>query len=198
VAAGLIRYIRKQGLNGGPFARGTKRLKNPYPRWLATVMLVGFWAVLLAAVSLLEIWPPFLLFWLLPMITSFSFFMRLREIAHHSNAPDDGDLTNSRVFRCHPVVEACVFPYGQAYHLTHHLFGMLPHYRAAKAHDVLMRYPPYRTHAVVCRGYFVRTPGTNGPTVLDVLAAVHPGRGPNGERLGDTARAVMHPVEEAA
>ena len=32
------------------------------------------------------------------------------------------------------------------------------------------RYRPYRERVTVCRGYFFRTRGTAGPSVLDVLA----------------------------
>ncbi len=70
------------------------------------------------------------------------FLMQLREIAHHSNAPDDEDLTNSRIFDVNPLVSGSVFPYGQAFHVTQHMFAMLPHYRIAKAHEVRMRYRP--------------------------------------------------------
>jgi fatty acid desaturase len=96
--------------------------------------------------------------------------MQLREIAHHSNAPDDGDLTNARVFEVNSLLNCCVFPYGQAFHLTHHLCAMVPHYRLAEAHALLARYRPYREQVVVCRGYFFRRVGTDGPSVLDLLA----------------------------
>ena len=97
----------------------------------------------------------------------------------------------------HPVLSACVFPYGQAFHLTHHLVSMVPHHRVAEADAILRRYPPYRDGVVVCRGYFWRTPGTDGPSVLDELAdrrstAVppwHVGCTPNPSiRPGPTAR----------
>ncbi|HEY2786414.1 MAG TPA: fatty acid desaturase [Fimbriiglobus sp.] len=183
----LVRYVLGQGHNAGVFARGSKVLRNAYPLWLAVTMLVVFWAVILGTIYVVTGGRAFLLFWCVPLLTSYSFFMQLREIAHHSNAPNAGDLTNSRVFRIHPLLNACVFPYGQDFHLTHHLFGILPHYHAAEAHAVLMRYPPYRENVVICRGYFSRTPGTTGPSVLDVLSGprhesvpvrLHPRAGP--------------------
>ena len=40
------------------------------------------------------------------------------------------------------------------------------------AHEVMMRYPPYRDEVVVCNGFFVKAdPASDEPTVLDVLAA---------------------------
>lgn len=143
-----------------------------------------YWLGLLTAVHAADAWPVFWLFWVVPLLTVYPFLMQLREIAHHMNAPDDGDLTNSRVFQVHPILEAAVFPYGQAFHLTHHLFAMIPHYRVAEAHAILQRYRPYREQVVVCRGYFFRTPGTAGPSVLDLLARpnelpAHTWRGPS-------------------
>ena len=130
----------------------------------------AYWLTVLAAVHLGQAWPLFGLFWVVPLLTAYPLLMQLREIAHHSNAPDDGDLTNSRVFRVHPLWSACVFPYGQAFHLTHHLFAMIPHYRVAEAHALLSRHKPYREQVVVCHGYFFRRRGTPGPSVLDLLA----------------------------
>ena len=130
----------------------------------------AYWLTVLAAVHLGQAWPLFGLFWVVPLLTAYPLLMQLREIAHHSNAPDDGDLTNSRVFRVHPLWGACVFPYGQAFHLTHHLFAMIPHYRVAEAHALLSRHKPYREQVVVCHGYFFRRRGTPGPSVLDLLA----------------------------
>jgi fatty acid desaturase len=122
-------------------------------------------------------WPIFWLFWVVPLLTAYPFYMQLREIAHHGNAPDDGDLTNSRVFRVHPLLASVVFPYGQAFHLTHHLFAMVPHYRVAEAHAVLTRHPPYRENVIVCQGFFFRRRGTAGPSLLDLLAG-DPGPSP--------------------
>jgi fatty acid desaturase len=131
-------------------------------------------------------WPIFFLFWVLPLLTFYPMLMQLREIAHHANAPDAGDLTNSRVFRVHPVLRFCVFPYGQDFHLTHHLFMSVPHFRIAEADRLLRRWPPYRDRVVVCQGYFFRRPGAEGPSLLELLArpapqplgAVAPGRWP--------------------
>lgn len=115
-------------------------------------------------------WPVFFLVWVIPLLTSYAFYMQLREIAHHSNAPDEGEFRHSRNFHCNPIFNWAVFPYGQDYHLTHHVFGLMPHYNLAKAHEILMRYAPYREQAVACYGYFSPRLGRKGPTVLDVLS----------------------------
>ena len=72
-----------------------------------------------------------ILLWLVPLQTSFMFFMFLRDVYQHSNA-DDGRLTNSRVFFTDPFTRWAVFVYGQDMHIPHHLFPAVPHYRLRK------------------------------------------------------------------
>lgn len=191
----LIRYILHQGLNAGIFAPMERPLKNPYPLWVAGAMLALFWAALFTATAFTGTFTPLILFWIVPLLTTFPFLMQLREIAHHSNAPDGGDLTNSRIFLVHPLLRWSVFPYGQEYHLTHHLFGRLPHYHAAEAHSILLRYPPYRENAVVCTGYFLG--GSNGVSVLDVVSRPRRTSGLPGLRAGHPEVAREQPTHHA-
>ncbi|MEO6811176.1 MAG: fatty acid desaturase [Isosphaeraceae bacterium] len=166
----ILSYLfgRAKAANLGSGQRGP--LRAVYRVRVARCLRGAYWLSVLTTVHLLRAWPLFWLFWVVPLLTVYPFLMQLREIAHHCNAPDDGDLTNSRVFYVHPLLAFCVFPYAQGFHLTHHLFAKVPHYRAAEAHAILLRYRPYREQVVVCRGYFFRTRGTGGPSVLDVLS----------------------------
>lgn len=119
------------------------------------------------------LWAPgyFVLLWLTPMFTSFSFFMILRQLVQHGNG-DRGWLTNTRIFFVNPVINFCVFPMGQDYHLPHHMYASVPHYRLKELHQLLLEYAEYRDQAVVVQGYFLpkHHPPTH-PTVLDVMAA---------------------------
>ena len=123
-----------------------------------TTYLTGYWAAAF-----------FFVLWLVPLFTSFSFFMILRQLVQHGNG-DRGWLTNTRVFLVHRCINFAVFPIGQDYHLPHHLFASIPHYRLRQLHEVLLEYPEYREQAVVVEGYFLPShrPPT-APTVLDVL-----------------------------
>lgn len=111
----------------------------------------------------------YILLWLVPIFTSFSFFMILRQLVQHGNG-DRGWLTNTRIFFVNPFIRFAVFPIGQDYHLPHHLFASIPHYRLKALHEALMQCEEYQKQAVVVDGYF--SPPTNPPkhpTVLDVL-----------------------------
>jgi fatty acid desaturase len=165
----LWTYLFSQARNANATA-GQPEMRTVYRFRVGRCLRGAYWLTVLTAVHLAGLWPIFWLFWVLPLLTVYPFFMQLREIAHHSNAPDDGEFTNSRIFRVNPIVRACVFPYGQDFHLTHHLFAMLPHYRMAEAHTILMNHRPYREQVVICQGFFFRTPGTDGPSILDVLS----------------------------
>ena len=107
--------------------------------------------------------------WVVPLLTAFPLYMVLRQIVQHGNG-DRGWLTNSRVFLCHPFINFAVFPLGQDYHLPHHMFSTIPHYRLRELHELMAEIPEYRDQATVVEGYFWPThqPQTL-PTVVDVL-----------------------------
>jgi fatty acid desaturase len=150
-------------------------VKSDIPmRWQNTLRLV-FMTLLATAVAWATVWTGrpvwlyFFLLWLVPLGTSFSFFMILRQIVQHGNA--DGErYTNTRVFHVHPLISMSVFPIGNDYHLPHHLFPMVPHFNLRKLHALLLEKESYRREAVLVEGYFIpkERPRTN-PTVLDVM-----------------------------
>lgn len=115
----------------------------------------------------------YVLFWILPLVTSFTFFMILRQLVQHGNA-DRGWLTNTRVFDTHPFIRFAVFPMGQDYHLPHHMYATVPHFRLHKLHELLSRCPEYRQAAITVDGYFShRHQPAHGPTVLEVLGPAY-------------------------
>ncbi len=193
----LLRYLfgRARAANpGAATTAGGPALRTVYRTRVARCLRGAYWFSVLTAVHAAGAWADLALFWVLPLLTAYPFLMQLREVAHHSNAPDDGDLTNSRVFDVHPLVRAAVFPYGQAFHLTHHLFARIPHHRVAEAHALLRQHRPYREQVTVCHGYFFRRRGTAGPSLLELLSRPrldpHTWRGPraNPARTADRAR----------
>ena len=111
----------------------------------------------------------YFLLWLVPIFTSFSFFMILRQIVQHGNG-DRGWLTNTRIFFVNRLINFAVFPLGQDYHLPHHLFASVPHYRLKELHEALLECAEYREQAVVVEGYFIpHGMPPRHPTVVEVL-----------------------------
>jgi fatty acid desaturase len=115
----------------------------------------------------------YLLLWLVPLFTSFSFFMILRQLVQHGNG-GRGWLTNTRIFFVSPFIRFSVFPIGQDYHLPHHLFATIPHYRLHDLHQALLVYPEYQEQAVEVHGYFFSPEHPQRhPTVLDVIGPAY-------------------------
>jgi fatty acid desaturase len=157
---------------------------NPVISHRATwISRVSFIALMYGSVALTHFltatpaWTYFALLWLLPLFTTFPLFMVLREWVQHGNA-DRGRLTNSRVFLVDPVSRYLVLPFGMDYHLPHHIFCSVPHYRLPDLHQLMLRDPEYAEKGVVVEGWMART--AERPTVVDVL-------GPDFAPSGNTA-----------
>jgi fatty acid desaturase len=130
-----------------------------------TILLVTLANIRWATGGRSAIYP--VLLWLVPLETSFMFFMFLRDVYQHSNA-DDGRLTNSRVFFTDPFTRWAVFVYGQDMHIPHHLFPAVPHYRLRSLHELLKWvHPDYRAEVVETHGTFHDVEGR--PTILDEM-----------------------------
>lgn len=118
-------------------------------------------------------WGYLFLLWFLPLFTAFPVFMVLREWIQHGNA-DRGRYTNSRVFLVDPLSRYAVFPLGMDYHLPHHLYASVPHYRLKALHKLLQRDPAYVEKCRIVRGWTGNV--ENMPGIVEVLGpryAVH-------------------------
>ena len=142
---------------------------------------MSYLAAVYGALTLIEYqtgapaWGYFALLWILPLFTAFPVFMVLREWVQHGNA-DRGRMTNSRVFLVDPLTRYAVFPLGMDYHLPHHLFASVPHYKLKALHELLLRDPEYAEKGVIVEGWT----GINGkgdPSIVEVLGPRYAVRG---------------------
>lgn len=81
----------------------------------------------------------YLVLWVLPAITVQAFILRLRAVAEHG-APSDTStaLGAARTNINIPwPVRIALFPHSVNYHLEHHLYPAVPHYRLAQLHALL-------------------------------------------------------------
>jgi fatty acid desaturase len=137
--------------------------------------LTGVWA-----------WAYYGLLWVVPLFTSFAFYMILRQLVQHGNG-DRGWLTNTRVFFVGRFINFAVFPMGQEFHLPHHLYATVPHYRLRELHRILLAYPEYQEQALEVHGYFVSPEHPQvHPTVLDVLGPDYRAHQFNGVHIDNT------------
>src|SRR5213080_2718456 len=142
---------------------------------LRVTYLTGVFYALAWVTLLTGVWSAvyYFLLWLVPLLTSFSFFMILRQLVQHGNG-GRGWLTNTRVFLVNRCINFAVFPMGQDYHLPHHMYASVPHYRLKRLHAALLECPEYRDSCVVVDGYFLpRHKPPIGPTVLEVVGPAY-------------------------
>ena len=152
-------------------------IKSDLPiRWQKGLRLT-FNTLVLTTVAFLTMWTGkscwlyYFVLWLMPLGSSFAFFMILRQIVQHGNA-DTERFTNKRIFLVNWLISWAVFPLGNDYHLPHHLFPMVPHYNLKQLHSVLLKTQEYRSQATVVEGYFLAPHNPpEHPTVVDVMTS---------------------------
>jgi fatty acid desaturase len=154
--------------------RATTLKPDVSPRW-TTLGRMTYFTTLFTALAWLSYstelpWGLYyVLLWIVPLATAFSFFMLLRQIVQHGHA-DRGRFSNTRTFLVGPLIRWSVFPLGMDYHLAHHVFPLVPHYRMRRLHELLLETDPYREQGVVLEGYFFHRRPPRQPTVLEVMA----------------------------
>ncbi len=149
------------------------------------------WVSVLTGVPALWYW---VALWLVPLVAVFPLYVLLRQLLQHGNG-GRGRLTNTRVFLRPWAVNFFLLPVGQDYHLPHHLFASIPHYRLRRLHEAMLAYPDYQAAAVEVDG--VIRARTERRSVLDVLGA-EPERAPDGTFIDSTVLDDCEVVEREA
>jgi len=168
------------------------RLHAVIPQKMMALLRVTFITLLFCSlawithVTTVHAWAYYALLWIAPLLTSFSFFMIMRQWVQHGNG-GRGWVTNTRAFFVGPAINFAVFPMGQDQHLPHHMYATVPHYRLRELHDLLSTCPEYAAEAVEVHGYFhsPERPQVH-PTVIDVLGPDYAPRGGRAIHLDHT------------
>lgn len=80
----------------------------------------------------------YVVLWLLPALTILQALLRLRAIAEHGAPGDLGSpLTAARTNLAAPLVRFVLFPHHVNYHIEHHLYPAVPHYKLPALHQWL-------------------------------------------------------------
>ena len=105
------------------------------------------------SMSIVGSWWYYFAFWLVPALTIFQFFYRIRNIAEHAVVPNDcDDFNNARTTHASFIERCFVAPYYVNYHLEHHLFMFIPCYKLKHAHNLLIA-KKYTNRMEIKRGY---------------------------------------------
>jgi fatty acid desaturase len=98
-------------------------------------MVVGFHLGLFLVVSWSGYLPQYLVLWALPLVTVVQALLRLRAIAEHGATTDfSSPLTAARTNVAPAWLEWLLFPHHVNYHIEHHLYASVPHYRLPALH----------------------------------------------------------------
>ncbi len=129
-------------------------------------------ALLLIALTLVGIPEAFLLLWWLPAWTGYSLVLRIRSIAEHAMVRDPSTaLGQTRTTLAGPLTRFLIAPHHVNYHLEHHLFMFVPHYRLPLAHRMLKE-AGHLDEAEIATGY--REVLKLATSKVDDLAAASP------------------------
>lgn len=106
-------------------------------RWGVVAFHVGAPVVALAIGGPVAL-AKFLVLWTLPLATVLQPILRLRAICEHGAVTDLGSpLTAARTNLVGPLGRLFLFPHHVNYHVEHHLFPAVPHYRLPELHEEL-------------------------------------------------------------
>lgn len=148
---------------------------------------VARWTLWLMVMTILTIfgwWWNFILFWVLPFLTSFQIIRYLAEMSKHGGLyGSNHEIELTRNNFCHPILRFFLYPHGDYFHLVHHLFPSIPHYNLGRAHRILL-YDDEYCQAHHCYGFFLPTHPDRRSTLEEMMIE-------NNTRLKD---ALLQPI----
>lgn len=96
----------------------------------------------------------FFFYWIVPLLLVMPLMQRFRSIAEHFSLPAQTQFSSSRLTLANFAEEFFIAPHSVNYHLIHHLFPAIPHYKIKKVHSVLMKDPIYSQYVHINNGFF--------------------------------------------
>ena len=126
------------------------RPKKPEP----VVPKLLFYALLFGGLTFFDGWKYFLMFWLIPWLSTFYMFQYIRSVAEHfGDLTYDNLLTSTRTVKSNLLERFLIAPHHVGYHLEHHLYPGVPFYNLPKLHKLLMQRNDYQAKAHITKGY---------------------------------------------
>ena len=136
------------------FKRLNMAEKKPEQKKESKLGQLIFFAVLFTVLTLLGWWKYYLIFWVVPYLSSFFMFQYIRSVAEHfGDLAYDHLLTSTRTVKTNFLEEFFIAPHNVGYHLEHHLYPGVPFYNLAKLHRALMEDTEYYEKAHITEGY---------------------------------------------
>lgn len=155
--------IRDRILRKGSTAAAAGQPVTPY--WQLRmrrdkIAFYSFWAAVACVLVLTGEWGRFLLFWIIPYLTSFQIIGWYIELSEHTPmvkfANVDIEMTRNRKSR--GVEKFLTGTYSDHYHLDHHLDPRTPYWNLKRAHAIRLEDPRYAEIDSKFGGLFTRGP----------------------------------------
>ncbi|PZD70728.1 hypothetical protein C1752_09749 [Acaryochloris thomasi RCC1774] len=115
------------------------------------VARILFWLTIILLVSAVGLWQDFLLFYVVPLLTTYAAIRQLVNMSEHML--DTSVPYFTRNIMCHPILQFLMFPHADHLHLIHHLNSAIPGSRLRTAHQLLLADPEY-AYLPSFEGYF--------------------------------------------
>lgn len=113
---------------------------QPFSKIELFVRLV-YWLICLILISLSQCWLGFLLFYIIPFLTTYRVIRQLVDMSEH--ILDVTVENHTRNVFCSPILRFLLYPHGDFLHLTHHMYPAIPGASLLKAHQLLLTDPEY-------------------------------------------------------
>lgn len=132
------------------------------------LMFAVYYISLFGAISYADIWPEFVLYWLVPYLMVLPYISFTRSLAEHFGLSYVSELESSRNVGA-TFLNQFFIPHHTGYHLTHHLFPSVPCYNLMEVTKFLEKHPNFLKLAHQNDGYYL-----GGKTVLRDILGLRP------------------------
>lgn len=112
---------------------------------------MGFFSSLLLTALYFNFFHLLVLYWIVPVITSYSTIVYVKTIIEH----DRRELTTAIRKTKHTTdsfISSIIFPHHMNYHLGHHLYPSVPYYNLPKLQNELLKHPDFLANATIVDG----------------------------------------------
>lgn len=110
-------------------------------------------ATLVVVLTYFSLWPVFLAYWVVPLLTSLKAVLRMRTIAEHYGVEYDHPFRQTRTTYPGLLGRILIGPKHIGLHLDHHLYPSVPFYNLPELHRELLRQETFQSQAHLTRTY---------------------------------------------
>jgi fatty acid desaturase len=119
-----------------------------------SIQKLVFYVLLFTSLTLLGGWKAYLMYWIVPYLSTFFMFQYIRSVAEHfGELSYDHLLTSTRTIRTNLIERFFFAPHHVSFHIEHHLYPGVPYYHLPQLHQLLMEQPIYQEKAHITQGY---------------------------------------------